>query len=101
MFDHHKYVIHYRTLQYLIELGAVVQNAYRVISFKQRPWLKSYIDFHTDKRKDAKNEFEKSFFKLMNKSVFGKFIENLTNYMDMQLTTDRNKAMNRFFSFQT
>ena len=62
MFDQHKYVIHYRTLQYLIELGVIVKNAYRIISFKQRPWLKAYIDSNTDEKKDAKHEFEKHFF---------------------------------------
>ena len=30
----------------------------------------------------------------MNSSVFGKTMENLTNYMEMQLTTDPNKAIN-------
>ena len=97
MVDHHKYVIHYRTLKYLIELGVIVKKAYRIISFKQRPWLKAYINSNTDKKKDAKHDFEKNFFKLMNKSVFGKFIETFTNYMDMQLTTDPKKAMNHFF----
>ena len=63
LFDHHKYVIHYRNLKSLIELGVIVKNADRVISFKQRPWLKSYIDLNTDKIKYAKNEFERNLFR--------------------------------------
>ena len=58
MFDYHKYVTQYKNLKYVIELRVIVKTAYRVISFKQRPWLKSYIDFNTDKRKYAKNAFE-------------------------------------------
>ena len=38
-------VFHDRRLKILVELRGIVKNTYRVISFKQRPWLKSYLDF--------------------------------------------------------
>ena len=51
----------------------------RIIRFKQKAWLKSYIDINTDLREKAKNDFQKDFFKLMNKLVFEKPWEVLEN----------------------
>ena len=86
------YVLHKRSLKRALNHGLILKKAYRVIQFNQETWFKPYIDMNTELRKQAKNDFEKDFFKLMNNAVFDKSIENVRKHRDIKLvTTDKRR----------
>lgn len=87
------YVCHYRNLQLYLKLGMKLKKVHRILEFTQSPFLKEYIELNTRRRQVAKGEFQKSFFKLMNNSVFGKTMENLRNRVNIHLIHTKKKLL--------
>ena len=70
--DKKGYVVHIRALAQALKHGSILDRIHRAIELDQSAWVKPYIDFNTQLRTKAKNDFKKDFFKLMNNSVLEK-----------------------------
>ena len=84
------YIIHIVSLKQALNHGLILKRVHKGIELEQEAWLKPYIMMNTELSMQAKNDFEKDFFKLMNNSVFGKTMENVRNHRDIKIvTTDK------------
>ena len=81
-----KNVIHIRKLKQALNHRLVLKKVHRVIElnqkvlikFNKKAWLNPYIDMNIGLEKEAKNDFEKDYLKLMNNLVFGKIMEKVS-----------------------
>ena len=79
------YVVHYRNFKYYLLNGLILKNAHGIVEFKQSAWMKPYIDFNTQKRREATNEADKTLFKLLNNAVYGKTMENMRKRIKIRI----------------
>ena len=87
--DKKNYNIHIGALDQALAHGLILERIHQVIEFSQSTWIKPYIDFNTQLRTHATNDFEKDFFKLMNNAVFRKTMENTRKHRNIKLVTSR------------
>ena len=85
IYNKNKYFAHIRTLKQALNHGLIIKKVYKVIQFNQKAWLKSYIVMNFKSRTEAKSDFEKDFFKLLNNAIFGKTMGNVRKQRDIKV----------------
>ena len=89
------YVCHYRNLKFYVEQGLIIDRTkpIKILQFNQKPFMKEYIDFNTEKRSKSKNDFEKDFYKLMSNAVFGKTMENTRRRIQIKFAVNEKQVI--------
>ena len=87
------YIIHIPAPNQALAHGLITEKVHRAIEFDQSAWMKPYIDFKTQLRTKATNDFEKDFFMLMNNAIFGKTMENIRKHRNIRLVRNRERII--------
>ena len=89
LYDKKNYIIHIRALDQALKHRLILEkNSSSKIEFDQSAWMIAYIDFNTQLRTQACNDFEKDFFKLIKNAVFGKMMKNIRKHRNIKLVTN-------------
>lgn len=70
------YITHYLNLKFYVEAGMIVTKIHKIFAFHQSNWLEPYITFNNTKRLEATNNFDKTFYKLLNNAFYGRLMLN-------------------------
>ena len=62
---------------------------HRILVFTQIDWMKPFIDFNTQKRKDATSEADKTLFKLLNNAVCATTMANMRKRIKIRIIKNK------------
>ena len=62
--DKKRYVAHISNIKQVLNYSLKLKKVRKAIAFYPEAWLKPYIDMNTELRREAKNGFERDFYKL-------------------------------------
>ena len=79
-----KFFTHYRVFKFYINMGMKVTKIHTIYRFKQSPWLVKCNDHNTQTRTQAKTNFEKDLYKLMNNAFFDETMENVRDRTNLE-----------------
>ena len=87
----HKYRLHYMTLRFYMQMGLKLIKIHKAISFKQKRWLKPYIDLNIKNRESAENDFDSTIYKFYNNAIYGRLLLNLFTKKNYKLLDNVDK----------
>ena len=97
LFDKEIHMLDYENLQLYQRLGLKLKEIHHVLELNLSQWLKLYVEFNTQKRKDVGKNGDKdgkTLYKLMNSDVYDKTMETLRNRIDVKLVSNEKNYLN-------
>ncbi|XP_072161273.1 uncharacterized protein [Bemisia tabaci] len=91
--DRKNYVIHYVALKQALRHGIELVKINSAFSFRQRPFLKEFIEKNIALRQQAKSKFHQSLLKLSSNACFGKLLESPLKRKNIKLATDTDQIL--------
>ena len=92
LLDKEHFVVHIQALKCYLKLGVKVTRINRIMSFKQKAWLKEYVNLRSERRSVAGTEFLRKVEKLGVVSVFGKTLENKRKHKTVRFVSNEVSA---------
>ena len=81
---------HYMELKIALDRGFVIDYVGETLWFDQAPIMKDFCDKVQAWRRASNTEFEKSFYKLILNSLYGRMLMNTRKFCDSYLVSDTN-----------
>ena len=84
------------SMQCFIQKGIQILQLHSVYQFKQKPFLKSYIEKNIANRRRSSNKMQSDMYKLLSNSIYGKLLCNQLNYSNTTyICEDKDKFIKR------
>jgi hypothetical protein len=93
-FDKKKYICHIANLKFYLEKGMFLGKIHRILKFRQKAFLKPYIEFCIGEKANTRSQIEKNLWKLACNSIFGKTITNLEKRCSVNFATTQKQFVN-------
>ena len=77
---------HFSMAKFYVRHRMVLEKLHEKTSFKQSKWLERTINFNTQKRILATNDFGKDFYKIFNNAFYEKTMENVLKRIKVEIT---------------
>ena len=89
--------LQYSDFKFYMRYGIRIVKIHTVYNFKKTPWLAKYIKYNAEHTSKATTDFQKHFYKLMNNSIYGKTIEEISKRLNPDLIdkSDTHRILNR------